>query len=245
MGCAASLPRRPERVEIPVEGVPAWRSATIYSSRKGDTAKLRFDGTKKMIEATLLDGFEPIEAARHAVHPERPSAVRLRIDGRVLQARLANQVTCARGQRLLLLVDKTLTDATVLGRVGRVGNRYKVRLADGRETASDLNAFNHSAKPHFDSARDFAMAREALLRLLVSDRPCGLGIVECAPPSRPLPFSFARLAPRGCRRPFYASSLRSTNSPLHSPVPISLLGSLVFAAGTPSRATSSRWRSSS
>ena len=80
MGCGASAPLGPRRIDLQDEaGVPAWRCATIVSRTK-EQAKLQIDGTADLLDAKLPEEFD--SASRHAVHPTPATTLSLNVSGR-------------------------------------------------------------------------------------------------------------------------------------------------------------------
>ena len=176
MGCGASVPLGPRRIDLQDEaGVPAWRCATIVSRTK-EQAKLQIDGTADLLDAKLPEEFD--SASRHAVHPTPATTLSLNVSDRTVTARLGKHVHYDPGQRLLVvLAEGVLAHAEVVVRAGRVGNRFKLRRVGDPKTRYevDLNPNNHAAS-RFEAAEAYTEACRTYLDLLVKE----LGEVEDA-----------------------------------------------------------------
>ena len=175
MGCGASAPLGPQRIDLQDEGgAPAWRCATIVSREK-EQAKLRIDGTADLLDANLPEVLD--SASIHAVHPTPATTLSINVSGRKVAARLGKQVHFDPRQRLLVLAEGVLVLAEVVARAGCVGNRFKVRLVDDKKTKYevDLNPNNHAVS-RFETAEAYTEAYRAYLDVLVEK----LGEVEDA-----------------------------------------------------------------
>lgn len=176
MGCGASAPLGPQRIDLQDEGgAPAWRCATIVSREK-EQAKLRIDGTTDLLDAKLPEVLD--SASSHAVHPTPATTLSINLSGRKVTARLGKQVHFDPRQRLLVLAEEgVLAHAEVVARAGCVGNRFKLRLVDDKKTSYevDLNPNNHAVS-RFETAEAYTEAYRAYLDLLVKE----LGEVEDA-----------------------------------------------------------------
>lgn len=168
MGRSCSRPVvGPQRVDLRLDDVPAWRCATVVSLEDG-IATLRIDATEHTEQVELTAISDKVVGSEFSA--------RL-LSGRQSTLRIGERFIFDRGTALILLVCGQLRDVKVLSRIGRVGNRHRLKLLDDPDATTivaDLNPFNHAA-PRFVTCQAFSKARTTLLESLLSS----LGTVEC------------------------------------------------------------------
>ena len=132
MGCAGSKHHYPNRIDLPLDGEPAWRCATLQLRKKG-ICVLRVDASTEAVSAELKE-------------PERPlkpgETLTLRVESRNVTARAGTPCHYDPGTKLLALLGGELVTAVVRKRLG--GNQHRLKLDDGSTAVCDLNPFNHS-----------------------------------------------------------------------------------------------------
>ena len=145
MGGAGSKHYYPDRIDLPLDGEPAWRCTTL--SRKKQICQLRVDASTEAVSAELKE-------------PERPlkpgATLKLRVEGRNVTARVGTPCHYDPGTKLLALIGGELATAVVRKRLS--GNQHRLKLDDGSAATCDLNPFNHSLPGGFASATAYQQA---------------------------------------------------------------------------------------
>ncbi len=146
MGCAGSKHHYPNRIDLPLDGEPAWRCATLQS-RKKEICVLRVDASTEAVSAELKEPERPLEPGE---------TLTLRVEGRNVTARVGTPCTYDPGTKLLALLGGELVTAVVRKRLS--GNQHRLELDDGSTATCDLNPFNHSLPGGFASAAAYQQA---------------------------------------------------------------------------------------
>ena len=148
MGCASSkhyYPNYPNRLDLPLDGEPAWRCATLTPSQ--EICHLRFDASTEVVSAELKEPEHPLEPGE---------TLTLRVEGRVITACVGTPYHYDPGTKLLALLGGEIMTAVVRKRLG--ANQHRLKLDDGSVAACDLNPFNHSLTGAFASAAAYQQA---------------------------------------------------------------------------------------
>ena len=159
MGCGSSVvahdPLCPERVDVPLDGVPASRCATLKPRPEG-RCRIRYDAETDFTDAELPKPLErPLEPGE---------TLELTIAGKKVEARVGEPCRHAPGTRLMALLGGELVMATVLKRLG--GNQHRVQLDDRSKVVTDLNPWNHSVTDAFSTADAFQQACQTYVEAL-------------------------------------------------------------------------------
>ena len=155
MGCASTKNYCPDRVDLPLDNVPAIRCATVKRRPKG-RCSIRLDAETDFKEAELPES------------PERPlepgETLKLRIDGKEVAARVGKPCQHAPGARLMALLGGELAMATVLKRLG--ANQHRLQLDDRSKVVTDLNPWNHGVTDAFSTADAYQQACQTYVKEL-------------------------------------------------------------------------------
>ena len=94
MGCGASIPSCPDRLDLPV-GPASWRCATVISRKRGQAEiklRLRIDARSETIEVEMLEAShsaprrDVTENGLASIHLQLPRVLELRINGQTVEA---------------------------------------------------------------------------------------------------------------------------------------------------------------
>ena len=172
MGCGASAPAPqgvPIRVDLPVsdgdapDGV-AWQSGTIIKTLANGMCEMRIDnmppGPPMMVRLKPDVGFGDESFERfnedgeeghdneEAVGKKLPTNPGDRLfvemeDGKKLRGRVGMDFRYAAGEKLLVMTEGAMLDATVVKPVDSFSTKHQIKLSSGRTIKLDLNEYNH------------------------------------------------------------------------------------------------------